>query len=86
MFNGDRRLKKKIERLQNENGVLRKQNSELKSQIDFYDKRLEIINEKEYRYNVMLEEVYKLRDEYNKRIAKLKKTYKALITDINKVK
>lgn len=86
MFNGDRRLRKKIERLQNENGVLRKQNSELRSQIDFYDKRLEIINEKEYRYNVMLEEVYKLRDEYNKGIAKLKKTYKALITDINKVK
>lgn len=86
MFEESKRLKKKVERLTRENKELRNKILEYESANKFFDERVQIINEKEYRYNLLIDELEVLKKHYIKAIKDAKKIRSAITKEIERFK
>ena len=86
MFEESKRLKKKVERLTKENKELRNKILEYESANRFFDERVQIINEKEYRYNLLIDELEVLKKHYIKVIKDTKKIRSAITKEIERFK
>lgn len=86
MFDTEKRLKKKNERLEKRIKELEHENWELRSTMQYFNQRVRILNEKEEKYNRMLEELEVLKIHYQKAIQDAKNVRKKITKEINKYK
>ena len=86
MLTSERRLRKQNEKLQEKIKLLEAENKEMRSTIKFFNERVRIVNEKEEKYNKMLDELDVLKIHYQKAIQDAKSVKSKITKELNKIK